>query len=181
MAKGHLCRGVITRGNILHSDSQFMGTGYADAYKNEQHVSVFRVDEKERGTPFIQVASPVVVYVSTLKDDCVRKMFARMTDSDGTYTAISPFRALGNAPSAIVGPDFDPHAMKASCQRSRKLRLDNLGMFEKSEADADDQTKAKIAHYKKGLLHVIARLDEKERKLDRMIETGQIPYGSTFL
>jgi len=54
-------------------------------------------------------------------------------------------------------------------------------MFEKSEADADDQTKAKIAHYKKGLLHVIARLDEKERKLDRMIETGQIPYGSTFL
>jgi hypothetical protein len=179
MRKGHLCRGVVTRGNILHTPSQFMGTGYVEAYRGESKVSIFRADDAEIGTPFIQIADAVVAYVQASGDRCVTQMFSRSTISDGTYTAIWPFRALGNIPSAVIGLDFDPKKMKDSVQRSRRFRMANLKMFEDAEAKTThDTARAKIAHYKRGLLEVIGRLNQKEDMLDEMIRSGRIPYGS---
>jgi len=68
-----------------------------------------------------------------------------------------------------------------SVQKSRGYRLNILTRFEIAEATTtEDVVKEKIRHYKKGLLHVINRLDEKEKELDEMIRTGVIPYGKTF-
>jgi hypothetical protein len=36
-----LCRRYITHGKIIHTDTQFFGTGYIHAYENERKVSVF--------------------------------------------------------------------------------------------------------------------------------------------
>jgi hypothetical protein len=85
-------------------------------------------------------------------------------------------------PSALVGLDFDPVKMKESVRRSRGFRLANLKMFEDAEATAtDDGVRSKIIHFRKALSAVIERLDEKERRLDEMIRTGKIPYGSKFI
>jgi hypothetical protein len=181
MNEGVLCRGIITRGNILHTKTQFFGTGYMSAYEGERKVSVFKIDNTEKGTPFIQVDDSVVEYVTMYGDECVKTLFGRMTKSDGTDTAIWPFDRLAIIPSTVVGPDFDPHRFKISVQRSREYRRETLRSFELAEAATDDEkVRRKIAHYKKGFREVIKRLDEKERALDEMIETGFIPYGKVF-
>jgi len=53
--KGVLCRGIITRGNIFHTNTQFFGTGYMRAYEGESKVSVFKIDDTDKGTPFIEI------------------------------------------------------------------------------------------------------------------------------
>jgi hypothetical protein len=55
LQKGFLCRGCLTRGNIYHTDNQFIGSGYMEAYSGETKVSIFKLDDQERGTPFIQL------------------------------------------------------------------------------------------------------------------------------
>lgn len=35
LTKGIMCRGYITRGLIYHTDAQFIGSGYQEAYRNE--------------------------------------------------------------------------------------------------------------------------------------------------
>jgi hypothetical protein len=179
--KGVLCRGIITRGNIFHTNAQFFGTGYMRAYEGESKVSVFKIDDTDKGTPFIEIDNSVVEYVTMYGDECVKALFGRMTKSDGTYTAIWPFDRLSIIPATVIGPDFDPRRFKTSVQRSREYRRETLTSFELAEAATDNErVKRKIAHYKKSFLDIIKRLDEKERALDEMIETGVIPYGKIF-
>ena len=178
---GHQCRGVLTRGNIHHSDSHVIGTGYIAAFQKEPNVSVFRADEGESGTPFIQIEPEVVRYANECGDRCVIEMFQRMTKTDGTFAAIWPFEALANIPAAIVDSSFDPRRCKESVQRSRVFRTEALKQFEIAEERAkSEEVRRKIGHFKRGLQDVLARLDEKEKRLDDMISTGLIPYGTVF-
>jgi hypothetical protein len=85
--EGTLCRGYVTRGNIYHEERQFIGTGYMRAVENEKTVVFKRADLGEQETPFIQIDESVTEYVRDEGDECVCKMFARCTTSDGTYTA----------------------------------------------------------------------------------------------
>jgi hypothetical protein len=179
LSKGHLCRGYITRGNIYHVEDQFIGTGYMRAFSKERGVAFMRADLDEQGTPFIQIDDVVTDYISTDGDECVRKMCGRATKSDGTYTAIYPFEALGKIPTALIQPDFNPAHWKENVQRSLRYRHDNLATFDKAEREAsDEKIKRKIRHYKHGLEEVIRRLHVKEAALDRMIATGRIPIGT---
>lgn len=181
LSKGALCRGVVTRGNIHHSEGQFIGTGYMRAYRDERHVAFLRTEKTEKGTPFIQVDDAIAEYVRDETDECVRKMFARITRSDGTYTAIYPFGVLSNAPAAFIGPDFDPLHWKAAVQRSIGYRQADLAAFECAEQrGTTENAKLKIRHYKRGLEEVIERLRVKEAVLDQMITTGHIPYGTVW-
>jgi hypothetical protein len=176
------CRGVITRGNIHHDKGQFFGTGYQAAYKAEGGVAFLRADEAERGTPFVQIDPSVVSYVREQTDDCVRKVFERLTLSDGTFTAVYPFKALAKIPAALVRPGFNPSEMKEAVQRSLRFRLDNLGELRmEEERTPDDRAKRKIRHYIQGLEEVIARLRAKEAELDEMLATGRLPpMGSVW-
>ena len=182
MRMGALCRGVIKRGNIFHRDGRFLGTGYMQAYGAEGQVAFLRSEAGENGTPFVQIDGALIDFVRDETDDCVRKMFTRITHSDGTYTAIYPFKALGKVPSSIVGMDFDPVRWKASLQTSFNNRLALLAQFNEQEQCApDDRSRQKICHYKRGLEEVLDRLRAKEAALDRMIATSQIPYGTVWL
>ena len=40
---GIMCRGHITRGRIHHTEIQFIGTGYQNAYEAERQVSLFHL------------------------------------------------------------------------------------------------------------------------------------------
>jgi hypothetical protein len=116
--EGVLCRGVITRGNILHAEGQLFGTGYMHAYNNKKYAKFLRAHEQEEGTPFIELEAPVIDYIKYETDPCVREMCLRMTHTDGTYTAIYPFHALGNVPFAYVDRNFEPKEWKEAVQRS---------------------------------------------------------------
>lgn len=122
LSKSSLCRGYITRGNIVHNDHQFIGTGYMHALKSQKTVAFMRTNIEETGTPFVQIDNRVTEYVKNESDDCVRKVFDRMVRSDGSYTAIYPFEALSKIPSALVTPDFNPDVQKLHVQRSIGFR-----------------------------------------------------------
>jgi hypothetical protein len=181
LGEGALCRGYITRGNIFHSDHQFIGPGDIHAVKNEKSVAFMRADMEEEGTPFIQIDETVTDYVQNESDDCVRKMFARMIRSDETYTAIYPFTAMSKVPSSSIEPDFNPRYWKEHLQKSIGFRQRDLAVFDEAERLAvGEKAKRKIRHYKRGLEEVLQRLRLREAALDRMIATGVIPYGGTW-
>jgi hypothetical protein len=175
MEKGALCRGFLTRGNIYHAEDSFIGTGYMTALKNEPQVKFLSSDGIEKGTPFIQVDTPVVDYIGNEGDACVRKMFDRMCRSDGTYTAIYPFGPLARIPSALVRPGFDPSQWRLSVVRSLGLRKKTLAKFMEAEQSApDERARRKNAHYRNGIREAIDALNKKLQLLDEMIATGKI-------
>jgi hypothetical protein len=165
LAKGVLCRGYMTRGNIIHDDHQFVGTGYMHAAGKEKSVSFMQADLEDEGTPFIQIDETITAYVSKETDDCVRKMIARMVRSDETYTAIYPFEAMSRIPSALIDRDFDPKYWKKNLQNSIVYRERDLAIFDEAERQtANEKAKKKIRHYKRGLEDVILRLKHRGRR-----------------
>jgi hypothetical protein len=149
------------------------------AYNNERQVSIFQVDNTEPGTPFIEIDKELCDYVDQQEDKCVKTMFRRMTETDGTSVAISPFPALKNLPSAIITPGFDPKEFKESIQVSRDHIRRLLKTFERAEDGADEKTIKKITHYKRKLAEILESLDRKDEMLGRMIRSsGGLPLGS---
>jgi hypothetical protein len=130
---GHCCRGFVTRGNIFHTDNQFIGSGYMKAVDAEKRVSIFQAHSEEKGTPFIEIDSTVYAYIAEQSDKCVKEMFRRMTESDGSNIAISPFPALKSIPSTVIDENFDPAKWKQKIQISRENRLKLLARLEKME------------------------------------------------
>jgi hypothetical protein len=177
-----LCRGSVTRGQIHHEPNQFIGTGYERAYRAESKVVFKQTHANEVGTPFIQFDQGVVDYVTNETDECVRKMFGRATHTDGTYTAIYPFKAMSNVPSTVVGRDFSPQKFIESVRRSVGYREANLQALELAEANAPtEREQAKVRHYMRGIEEVIAALRAKEAFVQKIIDTGIIPYGAAII
>jgi len=165
LVAGHLCRGYVTRGNVFHSASQFFGTGYQRAVEGEKSVSVFQTDDLDRGTPFIQIDRSVCDYVQTSGDRCVQDMFGRMTESDCTEIAISPFPSLKNIPSTLIDDHFDPNKFKASVARSRDNIIQLLIQLDRYESTATEKARRKIEHYRRKLTEV---LETKKREYEQM-------------
>ncbi|MES1926288.1 hypothetical protein [Salinisphaera sp. T31B1] len=91
MIEGFMCRGHIRRGNIYHDGSRFIGTAFQDAYKAEGNVSAFRTDDKESGTPYVELDASITDYVLGCNDECVIEQFKDLTiEDDGTYV-LFPF------------------------------------------------------------------------------------------
>lgn len=158
-------------GNILHTDHQFIGTGYMRAYNNERKVSIFKVDSTDQGTPFIEIDKGVCDYVAPQEDKCVKTMFKRMTETDGTSVAICPFPALKQIPSSIIGPGFDAKKFKGSIQLSRDHIRRLIKAFEHAEDGADEKTIKKIKHYKRKLTEILENHDRNYEKFDKMIRS----------
>lgn len=89
-----LCRGYIIRGNIYHTASQIIGSGYLEAHSKEAQVKAFGGVEGETGTPFVEIDRKVVNYISNCGDQCVEKMYKRLTRDDGETAALFPFQRL---------------------------------------------------------------------------------------
>jgi hypothetical protein len=162
LESGHLCRGFITRGEIFHSERHFIGTGYLKAVAGEKKVSIFQASSAEIGTPFVEIDTSVSRFVEEQGDGCVKTMFRRMTESDGTFTAISPFGALKKIPSTIIDSNFDPLQWKEKILISRSHILSLIAQLENVAPNASEKGLAKISHYKRKLNEV---LDVKNREL----------------
>lgn len=166
LTAGHLCRGYITRGSIVHTDAQFMGTGYMRAFDNEHRVSIFQIDRADEGTPFIEIDPEVCRYAAEQPDECVKTMFKRMTESDGTNTAISPFPALKKLPATVIDRNFDPAQWKAKIQVARENMLRLMAQLEGLEGSSSDRARRKIDHYKRKIKEILAAKDKDDEQLD---------------
>ena len=117
LSKGVMCRGCIKRGRIYHTSEYQIGAVLNDVVEWEKkHVSIFKKDADEHGTPFIEIDMDVVQYVSNQPDKCVKEMFPRFVEMDRDLTAIFPFKRLD--PSIFFGPRlgqrFNPERARES-------------------------------------------------------------------
>lgn len=157
--KGILCRGFITRGSVFHTDRQVIGTAYINAYEKERGVSVFRQHEEQRGTPFIELASEVVEYVNNTCDQCVQKMFERMTKTHDGLTAIFPFKTLQH--SFLIGEREEEVELAAN----EKVRQGIISLIDRilEQAAPDAKAEEKISHYLAILQDQLAVCDNTDK------------------
>lgn len=169
LVKGIMCRGYITKGSIYHADSQFIGSGYQEAYSKEAEVAAFKRDADERGTPFVEVDSTVCSYVNNCKDKCVKEMFSRMVKNDGKVTALFPFQRFAH--SFMIGGfghKFDAKKEKASNQNMRssieKLKKRIMEFVDTSNPDAVKKAK----HYVEALNAQLVVCDKTDGMIDML-------------
>jgi len=177
---GHCCRGFVTRGNIFHTDNQFIGSGYMEAVEAEKKVSIFQINSEDIGTPFIEIDPTVCTYIMEKQsNECVKKTFRSITESDGSNIAISPFLALKN--SSVFRIDEDPAKCKEEIRISKEYRLKLMPPLEKMEdklklraqlgkmeADKLEKALAKIAHYKRKINEIVDSYDELMKSIDQL-------------
>jgi len=176
LQKGVMCRGHITRGQIFHTDTQFVGTGYQKAYENEAKVAAFKREADERGTPFVEVDREVCEYVATNGDWCVKEMFSRFAKGDGEVVALFPFQRLSH--SFIIGDygghKFDPAEEKRANNNVRSWLLEMkervLALVDKSNPSAV----RKAEHYIKALDAQLAVCNSTDEFLVRL--TSRFPF-----
>lgn len=175
LSRGIMCRGYIKRGSVYHTDSQVLGSGYQDAYTAESKVSAFRREADERGTPYVEVDSAIVDYVTSQSDACVKKMFSRMVKSDGNAVVLFPFQRLAHSfMVAGMGHIFDAEKERES---NNNLRLSIGRMKERVWSFVDDQNPSAIEKAK----HYIAALDEQLAACDytdEAIRMFESPFSS---
>lgn len=87
--QGIMCRGYVRIGRIYHTERHVIGTGYQGAVTAEKGVNAFKHEADERGTPFVQIDPSVEDYIERCGDPCVKKMYLRMTRTEGGVTALS--------------------------------------------------------------------------------------------
>jgi len=169
LTKGVMVRGYITRGSIYHEGNDLIGSGYEQAYFKEPYVTAFKRTADEQGTPFIEIAPIISIYVKDHGDSCVKEMFSRYVKEDGNDTAIFPFKRL--APSFSItgfGSPFDSQKVKESNQILRKqikyskCQVNNL--VDTSNPDAV----RKAEHYISALDALLRLCDEADAMIDRL-------------
>lgn len=167
---GVMCRGYITRGKIFHSDTQFVGSGYQEAYEKESQVAVFKREADERGTPFVEVAPHVLQYVASVKGTCVQKMFERMVRRDGDAAAVFPFKMLSHSfvIGDCLGRKFDAERERKS-NRNMRLILEKLVAGVRASVDpANSRALRKAEHYVRALEAQIEICERTDRVLDEL-------------
>lgn len=169
MTKGIMCRGYISKGSVYHTDKQIIGSGYQDAYSRESGVSAFKNEAEERGTPFVEIDPVVCNYVENCGDDCVRTMYSRMVETDGSLSALFPFKRLSH--SFMIGGfgrTFDPEKEKASNNDMRKI-IENIKTKVMSFVDeSNPKAFQKASHYIRALDSQLDACDRTEAMIDML-------------
>jgi hypothetical protein len=169
MQIGAMCRGYITRGNIFHGDTNFVGTGYQKACENESQVTAFRRGADERGTPFVEIDQAVCGYILKCDDGCVKKMYSRCVNSDGEAVALFPFQRISH--KFLIrgfGREFQADKEKQANQNVRRLlealKERVLALVDKSNPSAVEKSQ----HYLRALNAQLAVCDRTDEIIDRL-------------
>lgn len=158
MTKGIMVRGYVTRGTIYHRNNQFIGTGYQNAFRKEKQVSAFRFPLDESATPFVEIDPAIVKYVKEETDQCVRKIFKRLTkEDDNGITVVFPFRGLADLAGQNIG---DEETCRRSLNVVREWIADFLKQLSSQSSCSESGAAQKSMYYKKFLE---AQLDECTR------------------
>ena len=164
LSKGVMCRGYIKRGRIYHTPEQQIGTGLNDVVEWEKHhVSVFKKDAGERGTPFIEVDKEVVQYVAHQPDQCVKEMFSSLVKK--RRMTLSPFsHSSASIPAFSSVPDWARGSIREG------TRTDQC----RSRLDTQDEGTGATPHRSVGRIctskgsHYIRMLDDQLVACDQM-------------
>ena len=111
MRKGLMCRGYIVQGPIYHTEDHCLGTGLGDTVDGEKQVSIFRTEDGESGTPFIELDRRVIQFINEeVTDPCVKQVLKELVYIQNDVGAIFPFRRLD--PGLYSTPDLDEEESK---------------------------------------------------------------------
>lgn len=169
LQRGILCRGYITQGKIHHTELNQIGTGLQRAVEGEKNVTAFQQDANDRGTPFVEIDKSVCDYIRQYGDECVKKMFDRLTRNVGDVAALFPFKAISH--KFAIGPGFPPFEPGQHLKSNNNVRKMLITMKEKVKSyanSADWRAMKKISHYLDALdaqLTVCDRTDAIIRQL----------------
>lgn len=170
LRRGLMCRGHIRRGNILHKEHRFMGTGYQRAIEREKEVEVFKRFEDDRGTPFVEVDCSIIDYVKNTGDECLKMMLPRFVVEAKGFYALFPFNRLTDY--FDIGPDFDAAAKKKEIGIIRSsINTLKLSLHHYVAKDNEKAIK-KLEHY-------LIQLDEQLKKCDKLeevVDFANSPY-----
>ena len=168
MTKGFMLRGYVTRGNIHHRGSQFIGTGYQNAFRMEKEVKAFRVPLDEGSTPFVELDKSVVDYVKEETDQCVKEVFGRLTkeDADG-IAVVFPFQRL----SDLAGQNImNAETCRRSLRTIRRWLTDFLEKLNTQSPCTDLEANEKSRYYRRFLEEQMGECDRIEKFLCMMKE-----------
>ncbi len=170
LTKGVLVRGYITRGSLIHRHGRLLGSGYQDAYARETGIVAFRKEADEKGTPFVEVDPAITSYVAEQSDGCVKEMFSRMVESDGSVTALYPFKRLAHSFSigGIGRPAFDPDKEKRSNDNLRKRIMTLIDKVTAGVEPSNTAALGKTRHYIAALVKQIEVCDQTDVMIDRL-------------
>jgi hypothetical protein len=175
---GHMCRGYLKKGIIHHDGDRFFGSGYMDASGKERLVSIFKRDDDDVGTPFVEIDPEVVAYVQGCGDDCVSKCFDRLTKSDGELTALFPFKRLGHSfMIAAPGVWFDPEKVRKSVNVIRGWIRDFKRDVAKHIDPSNKRAVRKSEHYLNALDDQLSRCEVTEKMIDTLSRSLGGPPG----
>jgi hypothetical protein len=156
LRQGILCRGYITKGSIFHDECYFIGTGYHEACENEKDVCVFKNSAAEGGTPYIEISPEVVEYLELECDDCIKKIFGRLTIKACGAIALSPFNML----TSILGQQITTEEMR-NTEKYIRSQINEIKMkLIKDAENAHPKAKEKINHYIRELDNALKRCDQ---------------------
>jgi len=169
LQKGILCRGYITKGSIYHTESQFIGSGFIEACTQEREVIIFRREENEKGTPFVELSPIICDYVEGCRDKCVKEMFSRFVVKDGEMLALFPFKRLSHSfLIAGFGIKFDPQKEKSSNQNVRILIERLKERIMEFVDNGDPKAVRKSEHYIKALNEQLVVCDKADEMIERL-------------
>lgn len=176
LMSGIMCRGYITTGSIYHTGAQVIGSSYNLAFVMEKHeISAFRREADERGTPFVEIDQAVRDYVTECKDDCVREMFSRQVESDGSVTALFPFKRISHKFMISPRREFDPAKEKQSVENVRKMLADVGAKVGNFIDPSDPSAVSKLQHYIAALDRQLEVCDRTDEIIDRL--AASFPEG----
>lgn len=164
---GVMVRGYVTRGQIFHEQSQFMGIGYHRALEGEQTVQAFQMSENDGATPFVEIDQTVVRYIRDETDPCVNMMFDGMTrqDSDNDVTVLYPFKRL----TGIAGSSFsEPDKCRKSIRTIREWIHGYICSIRKESQKFSPEADRKSKYYVRIMDELLEDLNELEESLDSM-------------
>lgn len=165
LTRGILCRGYITRGNIYHTDTQVIGTGYQKALDMESKgVTAFHRNADEQGTPFVEIDPTVMNYLSGCGDGCVKKMLSRLVMDDGIVVALFPFKCF--AVQSAITDDFDAAKQKVANQNLRVSLQKMKDQVLKYLDQAKPKAVVKSEHYLAALDAQLAICDRHDDHID---------------
>jgi len=168
LTHGIMCRGYITRGLVYHTEAQVIGSGYHRAVSMEQGVSAFRRNADERGTPYVEIDEAVCKYVRECTDDCVREMYSRQVETDGSVTVLFPFKRISHKFMLSPRSKFDAVKEKRAVQNVRAMLAEVKGRIEEFINRLDPAAVSKAQHYIGALDRQLEVCDRTDDVIDRL-------------
>lgn len=169
--KGLMCRGYIKRGLLYHTADYCVGSGLGEVVEGEEKVSIFKTEDGECGTPFIEVDRNIVQYVDDeVSDDCVKEMFAKIVKSEGDAAAIFPFRSLD--PGIFGDGRFDPDVQRQRIATVRSW----IGRAKEMMGRHVDPSNESAVQKEQCLLKILKAQDDVCDRLEREIDQMTSPF-----